>query len=992
MQETKHSRRLVAIMFTDMVGYSALAQKNEALALELLEEHRRLLRPMFPMYDGKEIETAGDAFFVEFASALEAARCAVAIQTILHERNAGVPAERQILLRIGLHIGDVVYMDDHVHGDGVNIAARLEPCAEAGGICLSEDVARQIQNKLDLPLQRHGRRQLKNIDLPMEIYSIVLPWQDQSAVSMPPLAQRETFSNNLPLQLTSFVGREIEVEQIQNLLMTSSLVTLSGPGGTGKTRLALSVAGNMLNEFEDGVFVVQLAPITDPELMLPTVAQTLGVKEVTGRPAIDSLRNHLRTKHLLLVLDNFEQVISAAPKVAELVSACPNLKVLVTSRFVLRLSGEHEYPVAPLKLPNLGQLPKIEVLLQYAAVELFIQRAQAAKSDFVVTNENAPAVAEICVRLDGLPLAIELAAARIKLLTPHALLARLGTKFELLRSGARDLPARHQTLRQAIAWSYDLLSSEEKALFRRLTVFVGGCTLESAEAVCTVIGDLSLDVLDGMEALVDRSLLRREERGGEPRFLMLETIREYGLECLRASAEEEQVRRVHAEYFISLAERAEPELNGPQQAAWFDRFDAEHDNLRAVFRWAEEHNEIEMALLLFGELQRFWVVRGHMTEWEERVTPILAVDSRPSRARAKALIGVALMAQNHGKYAEARTHLDEALAIWRSLGDKVGIATALDNLGWVSWRFGDFDTMRTLCSESLELHREMRDRVGAAVSLTNLGFGSLLQGDYASSTSQFEEALAIRRELGDQRGTAYVTALLGWVAKNRGRYDDGAKLVQEGLSAFHILGDELLSALAVSLLSSLMCDIGDYVRAKEMSEQSLAIFSKLGNKWGVALCLSYLGNAAFLQDDLVQAETRLVESRRIFSEIESKWGVASALNFLANLSCVQKEYGKAYAFFKEALSLRNIIGDKLGISDCLSDMAVVAIEQRLYERAGNVLGAGEALREKIGGGTPKAARERYERAETEIRSKTGDGALDAGRAMTIEQAVALALS
>ncbi|HLF25880.1 MAG TPA: tetratricopeptide repeat protein [Anaerolineae bacterium] len=697
------------------------------------------------------------------------------------------------------------------------------------------------------------------------------PAYKRTSVALSGAVSQPVPSGLLPPLLTPFVGREVEVAAIRQLLSRPEvrLLTLTGPGGTGKTRLAYEIVTELQSWFQHGAVIVSLAPIRDPSRVASTIAQALGIKEVAGQPLAHSIRAHLADKEMLLLLDNFEQVLGAAPFIAELLMA-PRLKALVTSRTTLHVYGENEFSVPPLALPDLRHLPPPDALARSPAIALFVERARAIKAEFALTSENAPAVAELCARLDGLPLAIELAAAQVKLLSPQTMVARLSSRLEFLTNVVRDAHARHRTLRGTLDWSYDLLTPEERTLFARLAVFVGSFTLEAAEAVAGATGtapqQMDPNVLRGLAALLDKSMLQRwEGAGSELRFVMLETIREYALERLDASGEAEVSRRRHAAYYLGLIETAQIELTGPQQKTWLERLELEHDNLRAALWWGLElSGETEIALRLASGLGQFWEMRGHLTEGRTWLEAALTKGrALPAAIRAKAFREVGALVLAQGDQRQAKAFLEESVRLYRELGDKRSTAWSLNNLGLIVEAQGDYHSARLLQEEGLALHREMESQEGVAWSLNYLGLVVLKQGELEQARVLHEESLTLHRMLGVKQGVASTLLNLGHVARLCGDYARAAVLYQESLTVFDELGIRGNVAHALLNLGLLACAQGAGQRARSLQTQALSIFRQLGDKRGIAYALEGLGWAAGSEGD-VEGAGRL-------------WGAAQAL-------------------------------------------------------------------------------------------------------------------
>ena len=717
------------------------------------------------------------------------------------------------------------------------------------------------------------RRYVSTRELARELAAI------RDRVAEKPVRQAEARPANLPAQRTGFVGRENEVAAAKELLLRQDVrvVTVTGPGGIGKTRLAVQVASGLVEHFPGGIHFIPLSSISDPGLISSAIVQAMGIREAKGQSPLQLLNQHFQDSlgaPILLLLDNFEHLIEAAPMVARLLAIGPNLKILVTSRAALHVYGEHEFPVPPLALPDALAMPPIEVLAQYPAVALFVARAVAVKPDFELNQENATAVAEICARLDGLPLAIELAAARVKVLSPSSMRTRLTSRLQLLTGGARDMPERQQTLRAAIDWSYDLLSEAEQRLFRRLSVFVGGCTLEGAEAVCDTKSDLGLDLLDGMASMVDKSLVQRVEQAkGELRFVMLETIREYALEKLEASGEEASTKRVHAAYCLVLAEEQATEQSGAEGAEWLERFTLEHDNFRASLEWLTATGNADWGLRLGTALFRFWEMREYLAEGRDRLGKLLKLPgaAAPTKARARALFAAGVLAIEQGDYASSDALVRESLEIARQLGDKQGAAVSLNALAVNARDQGDVAVARSLFEESLALWRESGDQKAVARSLSNLANVVKLQGDYAGARALYAECLSIFRGLRDHAGVAWSLNYQGDVARDQGESE----------------------------------------AARALYEQGLAIFRELGDRWGIAGTLADLGSLAREQGNYPAARSLYQESIRIFQELDHKRGIARLLECFAGSAAAQLEAERSLRLAGAAAALRQNIGAPL---------------------------------------------------------------------------------
>lgn len=806
---------------------------------------------------------------------------------------------------------------------------------------------------------------------------------------------------NLPAQPTAFVGREKELAIVRSMFWKAGvrLVTLAGPPGIGKTRLGIEVAAELLDDFADGVFFVPLAPINDPELVASKIATILGVRESADQPIADALKQYLHDKQMLLVLDNFEQVLDAAMLVAELLTAAPRLKVLVTSRAVLHLRGEKEFPVPPLSLPDPKESIDAEALSRYEAVELFIERASDVKYDFTLTPENSLPVAEICRRLEGLPLAIELAAARIKILSPQGLLGRLESRLTILTGGARDLLAHQKTLNSAIEWSYELLDQEEQRLFNALGVFVGGCSLDAVERICfregnTGDGDRDIRLLNSLTALKDKSLLRLEaQKDGEPRFGMLETIRAYAFEQLEASGTANAIRSRHAQYFAELAEESEAWLWGPTQSDVLDLLEVEHDNIRQALRWCADSELWEPALHLAARIWRFWYIRGYIPEGRNHLEGAI---------------------RNADCYAPELTHEGgeehASSESWRA-----DLAEAVFGAGWLAWMQGDLTGAAPLFERSLGLYRQVGDKRGVARALNKVGDVAGWGRDFNTMEALYRESLLVSREAGDLQGIGARLSTLGTMEYSYGNYEQAREYYEESLQIKRALGDK-------RLIANTLIEIGQVVEGEDEAcswkiyEEALALYRDVHDKRGIATTLNNMGQLAHRRKHLAQARSLYEDGLEIRREIGDRWGVAWSLNNLGRLWCDEGDFAQARSFCAESLKMRTKIWNPRSLAESFETFARIVVmeymragedrnrvqkeqggqrELNALEKAVRLLAVAETLREANRMPVLRQDKSEYDQTVFTLRRLVPQAIFyrdwEEGQAMPLEQAIAYAL-
>ncbi len=980
----------VTFLFTDIVGSTRLWEKDPAAMATALDRHERIIAEAAEANSGFRFKTVGDALYVAFSEGHDAIEASLQAQLELLAESW--PVETPIRVRMGLHTGRAEERSGDYVGSTLNHCARLVEVGHGGQIVLSE-ATREVVGESPVEgtaLLDLGAHRLRDLARPEHIYQLThvgLP------LEFPPLNSLDALPHNLPVRRSRFIGRQREIAHVQQLQDGAALLTLTGAGGVGKTRLALMVAAAAVDEFEDGVWFVDFGPLTDPQLVPQRVAGALGLRDEPGRSLAETLIEYASRRNMLLLLDNCEHLVDACAELAQrMLESAPRLKILATSREPLAVSGEVTWRVPGLSVPNVRDLPEggagiSSAALRYSGVRLFQDRAVAAAPGFRLDDENALAVVEICRRLDGMPLAIELASARVKVLSAQQILDRLDDQLQLLTDGPRGAVPRQQTLRALIDWSYETLSQREKSVLRRLSTFRGGWTVEAAEYVCSSANVARVEVLDQLTALVSKSLVKVIEREGTARHALQETVQQYAWQQLVEAHEAEAALDRHLDWFLDLAERTEPELAVAKQAEWQARLELELDNLRTALRWSmrgdghEAEDRLsatvgvelgeptrdaaapspdgrrEKALRLVGALHRFWERRGYLSEgreWSLRALSMPGSDAHTLR-RAKALTGAGMLAWQQGDYFEAGSLSQEAFLIAEELGDHRRMAEALSNLATVAQHRGDYDAARSFHEQSLASWEVLGDKWGIAHALSSLGSHAYDLGEYREAAEFYEEGLALRNDLGDERGVATSLNALASIAYAEGDRTEARKLYGQSLEMVRNLGDRRNTAYVLNNMGRLALESGRTDDARELFEESLSLKDELGDPRGLATTLLNLGELARAAGDEAAGREHL----------------------------------------RQSMAIRRDLGDMVGIAESLEALAAQASSDDDFGRAVRLYGASQCLRESLGAQATPPARSASHDRQAELRDALGLEAYErewqAGAAMDWSEAVALAL-
>jgi predicted ATPase/class 3 adenylate cyclase len=986
----------VTFLFTDIEGSTKLAREQSDTWETLRARHHTILREAIESNNGFVFQVIGDAFCAAFDTVGDALRAAVKSQTDLHTEHWG---DALIKVRMGIHTGRAEIQDSGAYRGYLTMSCvqRVMSVAYGGQILLSNSSAELVRADLgeELFLLDMKEHQLKGLVHPEHLWQVGAPGLQQD---FPPLRSLKAIPNNLPLQLTSFIGREKELADVQRLMADTHLLTLIGPGGTGKSRLSLQAATDLLHTFRHGAWLVELAPLSDPSAVPAAVLAALDLPAEVHRPAIDMLCDYLHEKETLIILDNCEHLVDACARMVDrLLHAAPGLRILASSREALGIAGEVSYRVPSLGLPDLNHLPALESLSQYEAVRLFIERAQAALPEFNVTNENAPAVAQICHRLDGIPLAIELAAAKVRVLSTEQISKRLDDRFRLLTGGSRTALERHQTLRATLDWSYNFLPAPEQMLFRRLSTFVNGWALEAAESVCKGETVIREDVFGLLEQLANKSLVSTDTWKSETRYRMLETMRQYAGEKLIETGESELLRDRHLDHYLDLAETAAPHLVRPEQVEWLDRLEGDHDNLRAALEWSLGKQRPEQVLRLSAALGTFWYLHCHWIEgsrWLERALAMPFDDPTPAEkaARTRALYQDAGLALDLGNYERAHASAAASFALCQEGTDSRDLAISRFYLGLAFDRADDYQNARSLYEQSLAEFRALKDPYWEAYCQWTISMGAVWRGEQ-SYREVVTSNLEVARKTGERQLIALVLSYTAYYMYYDDRLVEATAYVEES----DRVGQEVGFNLSISDLRGLIAHASrDYHRARKLYGEAIEAFELIGDRWLKSSVVAYLGILARDEGNLSEAQTHVEQALAIAREIGNKGAIAVRLALLGQIHYLRGNLEEAKSNFKESLFLGKLIDSKFsqGRSLILAATYLAGPSPRLVVQILSAIHA-QQVKQRLGWALSPVLRGDFEGALARARLALGESAFEAawaeGETLSIEEACDLAL-
>ena len=899
----------VTFLFTDIEGSTRLSQEFPVSYPDELKRHNALLQKAVETNNGFVFKTVGDAFCCAFGDPVDAVKASAEAQIKLNSEDNGV---FKLKIRMGIHIGNAEWSGtDYMGYITLARTQRVMSAAYGGQIIISNDTYEIVKHSflqgenMSISFRDFGERRLKDLIEPLRLFQLNAP---SLQTEFPPLKTLDARPNNIPIQLTSFIGRENEIREIKSILKTSKLLTLAGAGGTGKTRLSLQVGADMTDDFENGVFITELANVTDPFLIAEAVLDSLKVKADPGIYPDENLASFLEKKELLLILDNCEHLISKCSELADrLLKNCSRLKIIATSREALKCPGEQVYRVPSLSSPDPSLSESPEKLTRYASVRLFIERALSVNQNFRVNNDNLPALSEICFRLDGIPLAIELAAARTKTMSVEKIHERLDNCFNLLVGGNRTSLPRQQTLKALIGWSYDLISEKEKLLWSRLSVYKGGWTLESAEEICSDELLLKEEVIVVLSQLVEKSIIVYDHIS--ERYSILETIKQFGEGKLKEAGETEKLFSRHLDYFILLAKDHSNKFSGKEAPDWLKMADAEHSNFISAIEWSAKNGKTEKAAILSDEINMFWEIRGNYLEGI-RITESLLEDTSGINPEtlSNLYLNTGHLYRAQGNYENAMKYFDKCIAIKRELKNDRGIILVLQSLANVEAGYGNFTRAQKLFEESLEISRRIDFESGIAFALNNLGNIALIRGNFQKAEILIAESLAINRSSGNKHRIAFSIDSMGNVMTEKGNLEEAQKYLEESLELTREVGDKSGITYALTNLSAIAFRRGNIEQAQNYSEESLKMRIELGDKNGIAYSLFNLGEIFFSR----------------------------------------KKYDKAREYYSESLSLRLEIGDKHGIAVSMLSFSEILSKDKEFTASAKILGAAETILKSLG--------------------------------------------